>query len=132
MRIRTYGDGSSEVWDFDGEHRPRAPRYLVSLPMRYRLAGEPTWWDGVTGNVSRSGVLFSAAGAITPDRVIELALCLSPGAAEVLCVGRVVRTGTSEGAAWVAALIEEYRLEGSARPAGERSGRGDTPWAEEE
>ncbi|HET7746524.1 MAG TPA: PilZ domain-containing protein [Vicinamibacteria bacterium] len=114
MRIRTYGDGSSEVWDFEGERRPRAPRFLVSLPMRYRVAGEPTWWDGVTGNVSRSGVLFSAASAITPDRVIELALCLTPGAAEVFCVGRVVRTGTNAGDAWVAALIETYRFEAPA------------------
>ena len=37
---------------------PRAPRYTLQIPLRYRQAGDPSWREGRSENISRSGVLF--------------------------------------------------------------------------
>ena len=47
----------------EDEHEPvrgvfRAARFVVRLPLRYRVAGSPTWGAGMTENISRSGILF--------------------------------------------------------------------------
>jgi hypothetical protein len=37
---------------------PRAQRYPLHIPLKYRPSGTPNWWEGRTENISRSGVLF--------------------------------------------------------------------------
>jgi len=101
--------------------RPRAQRYAMATPLRFREQGESEWHAASTLNVSRSGVLFRADGP-PPDvlRGIEFVLALpllgtGPGA-EVRCTGRVVRLeGLDEpagGGCAAAATISTYEITG--------------------
>src|SRR6185436_1176121 len=55
---------------------PRAARYTIEIPMRYRPAGESQWREAKTENISRSGVLFRTSH-IEPLQVsIEMLLAL--------------------------------------------------------
>lgn len=100
---------------------PRATRYPLHLPVRYR-AGGGSWHQGTTENISRSGVLLRAGETITPDVAVELVVQLPPvdshePAAEVLCRGRVVRAvppADDDAAALVGATITHYQLRRSA------------------
>ena len=40
---------------------PRAPRFTVRLPVRYRLKEFDEWYNGETENISQSGVAFRTA-----------------------------------------------------------------------
>jgi hypothetical protein len=53
---------------------PRAPRMPLHLPLRYRRAGERSWTEAVTQNISRTGVLFSSPNGVTDDETIEVEL----------------------------------------------------------
>lgn len=96
----------------------RALRYNLQLAVRFRPAGETTWSDGVTQNVSRSGVLFRAANSLDPNTPVELRLALPLGSApdafsEVICSGRIVRTvapSPSESRPGIAVEISHYEL----------------------
>ena len=71
----------------------RAPRFPVSLPLRYRSIGATQWIDGQVENISRSGVLFRAANLVAVDTSIEMSFVLPVGDGPgVVCRGRVVRT----------------------------------------
>ena len=64
--------------------------------MLYRAAGDPTWHEGRTENVSRSGVLFMAEQLMKPDTSIEMVLMLpieiaGEAAGTAMCRGRIVR-----------------------------------------
>ena len=37
---------------------PRAPRFAVRVPVRYKLPGTDEWYRGETGNISHSGIAF--------------------------------------------------------------------------
>jgi len=85
------------------------------MALRYRLMGEILWHDGRVENISRSGVLFRAEHALTPNKAVEMSFVLpvqsssEPGA-EVTCHGHIVRTvlaKTTEGPA-LAATISDY------------------------
>ncbi len=76
---------------------PRAPRMPLHLPLRYRRAGDDSWTEAVTHNISRSGVLFSGPNGVADDDTIELELRLpfvnqlkAPGA-RVIAHARIVR-----------------------------------------
>jgi len=78
------------------EHSPRAQRYVVPMSMLYREAGDPTWHEGRTENVSRSGVLFLAEHLIEPDTSIEMVLMIpieiaGDTAGTAMCHGRIIR-----------------------------------------
>lgn len=78
------------------EHPPRAQRYILLMSMLYREAGDPTWHEGRTENVSRSGVLFLAEHLIEPDTSIEMVLMIpmeiaGDTAGKAMCHGRIVR-----------------------------------------
>lgn len=90
------------------EGRPRARRFEVSVPIRYRLADDHDWHAGVTKNISHSGVLFrvdrtgSGQGgltAATPGTPVAMILDVPTGAAdtvtEVRAEGRLVRVNGS-------------------------------------
>jgi PilZ domain-containing protein len=99
-----------EVW--------RAPRYVVTLALRYRQGTDMPWLHGVTQNISSSGVLFQADRTLTPNAPVEMNLIMppqvvGPAATRVVCYGRVVRTmqsPTPDVPPALAATIAEYRL----------------------
>jgi two-component system cell cycle sensor histidine kinase/response regulator CckA len=77
--------------------RPRATRFPVQIPFRYRRVGEIEWTQGTTENMSCSGVLFRAQQLITPESGLEMQFMLPSALAgeasqEVACNGYVVRT----------------------------------------
>lgn len=97
---------------------PRASRFVVRLPVRYRTAGDLDWRVGVTVNISRSGVLFRPERAVEPKTPIDMILVLPGGVAgeppsRLRCQGEVVRTTPTPKAdapPTVAAAVGEYRL----------------------
>ena len=75
----------------------RAKRFNLHLPLKYRLLGENDWRTGTTENISRSGMLFRAPEALSPNAQLEINLVLPAEiagltSAEVVCRGEVVRT----------------------------------------
>jgi hypothetical protein len=76
---------------------PRATRFPLEAPIRFRGAGESSWHAGTTVNASRSGVLLKSGGARLGlrDRV-EFVLTLprldgADAGVEVRCTGGVAR-----------------------------------------
>ena len=96
---------------------PRASRFIVRLPMRYRTAGDLDWRNGVTENISRSGILFRPERAIEPKMPVDMILVL-PGVvageppSRLRCQGEIVRTevDASDTAPSAAAAVADYRL----------------------
>jgi PilZ domain len=75
----------------------RAPRFPLQLSVRYRTVVDREWRRGETENISHSGVLLRTPEALDVNTIVELRVHLTmpnPGseAAEVSCLGRVVRT----------------------------------------
>jgi hypothetical protein len=97
---------------------PRARRFEIRIPVRYRLSGTEEWRDGRTENISRSGVLFRTDHLMPPQTPIEVLMALPAevggrGAATVLWRGRTVRTEPprpEDPRPAVAAAIAGYRL----------------------
>jgi len=105
------------VSDSAGHHQdpagqtPRAQRFPIQTPVRYRSSGEPDWSQGDTINISRSGVLFHFEKELEPGTMLEMRIVfpseLTGGApASVVCWGPVVR---KEGPA-LAAAIRKYHF----------------------
>lgn len=96
----------------------RALRFNLHLTVRFRSAGETVWRDGVTQNVSRSGVLFHASTPLDANTPVELRLALPIGSSadafsEVICSGRIVRTVAPSSAnqrTGIAVAISHYEL----------------------
>ncbi len=94
---------SNEVADLANDPRreqgglkPRAERFPIRTPLRYRESGQTAWSRGTTVNISRSGVLFSAEKELLPKTMLELRILfpaeISAGTpANVICWGPVVR-----------------------------------------
>ena len=55
----------------------RALRFPLRLPLRYRAVAEGTWREGLTENISRSGVLFRAQDLLQVSTPVELSFRLS-------------------------------------------------------
>ncbi len=97
----------------------RAQRFNLQLPLKYRLLGENDWRSGTTENISRSGLLFRAQEAISPNAQLEINLVLPAeiaglAAAEVVCRGEVVRTIEGESSSIspsLAAKILQYHFQ---------------------
>jgi hypothetical protein len=96
----------------------RAPRFAIEVPFYFRRRGEGSWRQGMTDNISRSGVLFRSRELLneqTPiDMHFELPLQVSgrPGAV-VACRGFVVRAVDPESPdapCAMAATISRYRF----------------------
>ena len=96
----------------------RTQRFDVKTAIRYRRTGEAEWHEGVTLNISASGVLFHAGELIEPRTAVEMKFALPRGipgqsAAQVKCKGQIVRNvaGTGlEKAPAMAATITRYRF----------------------
>lgn len=94
----------------------RAPRYAVPIPVLYRATGETTWVEGLTENISESGVLVRSDRAMEPETAVEMLLAIpehvaAPFAGTLFCRGSIVRAvGPSalHGRPAFAAVIREY------------------------
>jgi hypothetical protein len=97
---------------------PRAGRFVIEVPIRFRPLGESEWRDGRTENISSSGVFFRVGEPLLPQTQIEMTFGLGyergHGTGQVLCTGRIVRvvspSDRDDGRAAVAASIRCYRL----------------------
>jgi len=74
---------------------PRAQRFPIHLPVRYRMRGDRNWYQGKTINFSRTGVLFRAEQDLPKDSQLELSI-LFPENLTVSCHGPVVRGETPQ------------------------------------
>ena len=94
----------------------RALRFQARLMTRYRTPGSVDWHDGVTENLSRSGVLFRSICPLQPKTPIDMYLTLPTGTAEgsgprLRCQGKIVRVQPPETAGMlprVAAAVDTY------------------------
>ena len=93
-------------------HAPRAQRYPLSLPTRFRRVGTTAWQHARTVDVSASGVLVEAIGPLPgPLGDIELVLGVAESVgsrADITCVGRVVRLVARSGGTAFGASIDGY------------------------
>jgi PilZ domain-containing protein len=89
-----------EQWETFAPGKPRAPRFALVLPLRYRRQGGDTWEEGSMRNISRSGLLFTSQQLHPLSTRIELTFALPkvipdepPGT--VRCEGDIVRSALS-------------------------------------
>jgi len=107
-----------EQWDTIEQGKPRAPRFELLLPLRYRTQGWDEWEEGSLRNISRSGLFFSAQRSYSINTRIELTFTLPkvlrdepPGA--VRCQGQVARSvlsATEEDRPAIAVRILDYQF----------------------
>ena len=89
----------------------RSARFPLRFPVRYRRVGDRLWRQGMTENISGSGVLFRVGETLPIEADLELLLELPSmaavaGHAEIVCRGRVVRTiDPSPDQPWLAAAM---------------------------
>ncbi len=97
---------------------PRAERFPISIPVRYRKTNRPEWFEGKTENISRSGVLLLTEVSMEPKILIELRFelpvsVLGEGRGEIVCKGTVVRSEEnplSDLPTSLAVSIRSYRM----------------------
>lgn len=75
----------------------RARRYEIGTVIRYRVRGEREWQEGLTENISISGILIRSVHSLDPKTAIEMRFFLpveldGECAAEVFCRGFVIRS----------------------------------------
>lgn len=100
------------------KYKPRAQRFPIQAPLRYRASGEIAWSEGATVNLSRSGVLFRAEQEIEPKTMLEMRIVFpreitGDGPANILCWGPVIRkesVNSSDSCPILAAAIIKYRF----------------------
>jgi len=109
--------------------RPRARRVKVQGMVRFREIGEPNWRDGELINISKTGVLFVAEGALDYGATVEIELEMpaeisGTKGARVRADAQLVRVTERDGRHIMAAHVFDYIfLErfGSFRPAKAKS-----------
>lgn len=109
-----------------GDRLLRAPRFTIEVPFYFRRRGEGSWRQGMTDNISRSGVLFRTREALESETPLEMHFALPlqvsgrPGAV-VACRGLVVRTvpaDSPDALPGFAATISRYRFVRRRSPTG--------------
>lgn len=90
--------------------KSRAQRFPIQTSLRYRQKGEAEWQDGITVNISRTGILFETDAHLEPKTFLEMQIVfpshLTAGtAANIICSGRIVRTQAEQ----VGAAFRNYR-----------------------
>ena len=113
-------DETLELMERDPKHpsAPRAQRYPIQIPLKYRPSGTPDWWEGRTENISRSGVLFRTDHLMPLQTPVDILMSLpdelgDAGSGLVVGQGRVVRTEPAQPddpRPAVAVTIASYRL----------------------
>jgi PilZ domain-containing protein len=109
-----------------GNRLLRAPRFTIEVPFYFRRRGEGSWRQGMTDNISRSGVLFRTREALDSETPLEMHFALPlqvsgrPGAV-VACRGLVVRAvpaDSPDALPGFAATISRYRFVRRRSPTG--------------
>lgn len=108
---------SSETIEREG-YKPRAQRFPIETRFRYHIGGEPTWMEGTTINISRSGILFRAQKEIAPRTMLQMRIVFPSqltgyGPVSIVCWGPVIRSesvGASGTDRMLAAAIIRYRF----------------------
>ncbi|HUY14757.1 MAG TPA: PilZ domain-containing protein [Terriglobia bacterium] len=96
----------------------RAGRYPVKTAIRFRVSGQDQWYEGVTENISRTGVFLRSQFLPRTGSKVEMVLSLpsqvlGKRTAEVFGHGRVVRRARFrdlDPQLGMAATIDRYRL----------------------
>ncbi|MGH7866112.1 MAG: PilZ domain-containing protein [Candidatus Dormibacteraceae bacterium] len=97
--VRRFGTGE----------RPRAQRFQIHTPLRYRGAGGGEWRAGMIVNISESGMLFRTDQRLGANPEVEMRFSLSTGirgeaAVQVVCRGVIARVVSEPGSMTVTAL----------------------------
>ncbi len=95
----------------------RARRFALHVPVRYRCRGEQDWQEGITENLSCTGLLFRAQEPLAPRTPVELSFALPTQLAgkaqvQITCEGYVARVARGNGEQWplLAAALLGYRV----------------------
>ena len=104
--------------DCSGHNPPRAQRFDIELPLRYRARGETAWHEGRTANISYAGVRFWTDRLVEVHTPIEMNLQIpahigGETGAEIVCRGEIVRTvlpASIDDQPSLAARILEYQF----------------------
>ena|SRR5947209_4662206 len=76
----------------------RAVRTNLSAPVRFRPEGQEQWVEGVTCNISRSGILIQSSTKLPSDTPIEITFMLRrKGDTPLQVTAQVVRIEEPEG-----------------------------------
>jgi hypothetical protein len=86
---------------------PRASRYHLQCPLRFRRRGEHAWHRGTLCNMSTSGLLFSPDASIPDEAELEIVVT-PPGVGSIWCRAVVVRREAASAA--VGARITAHEL----------------------
>jgi PilZ domain-containing protein len=114
-RARRY---SISCWKGRAARFVRAPRFSIEIPFYFRRRGETSWQEGMTDNISRSGVLFRTTDMLEENTPVDMQFTLpvevsgQPGAL-VACRGQIVRTvpaDSPDALPALAATIARYRF----------------------
>ena len=76
---------------------PRAHRFPIETPIKYRHVGSPEWYEGKTLNISTSGIRFRAPQLLERNSPVEMDLIFHPGSiasppVHLICEGCIVDT----------------------------------------
>jgi hypothetical protein len=91
--------------------QPRANRYVVDCPLRFRAQGGQ-WRDGTVRNLSTTGLLFEAEPAPGGHDELEMEIYLEPYSSRIRGTAVIVRVNPDEHA--MAARFVESHLEPAA------------------
>lgn len=85
-----------------GGRKPRASRFEMRVPLRYRVAGEGRWHAGEIENISNSGVRFRGQWTVKLNALLDLQLQMpmasGEGSVEMVCRAVVIRFEPEAGA----------------------------------
>jgi len=106
--------GNRDTPDFP----PRAKRFVILLPFRYRKTSETEWHEGTILNMSGTGVLFQGDELLEPKTEVEIRFVMPAPAknekpAEIVCYGTVVRAAPvvgSDSASFIAVSLRKYQF----------------------
>ncbi|MGO8789985.1 MAG: PilZ domain-containing protein [Terriglobia bacterium] len=124
MRTVNISRNDSKVTRRASKASPRARRFPLQLPARYRIPPSPQWFEARTENVSHSGVLFRTKSICKPTTIVEVrlefpAVKRDGPHAEAVCKCEVVRVEETHGrgiSPAVALAIHDYRLTRKGEP----------------
>jgi CheY-like chemotaxis protein len=123
--LKAYSEELQRVATIDQPHKPeraaqnpgpRAPRFTLHFPVRYRMVGQNDWRTGVTENISRSGLLVRGEHVVEPNTQVEMTFLLPVTSvgdppAEVTCHAEIVRVAPEDHKPTFGAKILHYRLQ---------------------
>jgi len=118
--LKWFGKSRNRSHKFMDPHGPahaRAKRFSVRTPIRFRCNQDSEWRNGVTENISCTGVLFRSDDALEPHTKITVRFTIPPQISgglpvEVICDALVVRDQVlDQNAHALAAAILNYHIQ---------------------